>query len=301
MAETSSGEATATAILDEAESRDWGTSSDDIEAYAEIGGAAAGAAACAAVGAAPVAPLCGTVGGWAAGFIAGTIGDWCTSSAEAERARERRREVRQLHNRIDQIGAWQLLNGQMLDERIGALRELHRELWPDDPWVSTAPDVYEGQREVYPAILLLAAHGMPTEPREGPQGVMLGLPSLDARWEELRREMSDQTLFEMLQTEAIEISEAIERAYDRSVIDLTAQAAGDQAEQRAGRPTIRVVEPPPGRSRVFGEVAGVEQSGPGRVRVPSSRKSIGAASWRMGVALGGAALGSLLVRVLGRG
>lgn len=300
MAETSTGEATATAILDEAEERDWGTSSDDIEAYAEIGGAAAGAAACAAVGAAPVAPLCATVGGWAAGFIAGTIGDWCTSSAEAERARERRREVRRLHNRIDQIGAWTRLNGAMLDERIAALRDLHRELWPDDPWVSTAVDVLPAQREVYPAILLLAAHGMPTQPREG-EYLALGLPSLDQRWEELRHEMSDETLFGMLEAEAIEISEAIERAYDRSVIDLTSQAAGDQAEQRAGRPTIRVVEPPPGRSRVFGEVAGVEQSGPGRVRVPSSRKSIGAASWRMGVALGGAALGSLLVRVLGRG
>ena len=292
MAETSTGDATAGAVLDEAESRDWGTSQEDVEAYAAAGGAAAGAAACAAVGAAPAAPLCATVAGWASEFIAGTIYEWCTSSEEAERARRRRQEVRELHNRIAQIGAWQLLNGQMLDERIAALRELHSELWPDDPWVEESPSVIPQQREVYPPILLLARFGMPTEPREFGDQVALGLPNLDEEWERLRPEMSDETLFEMLQEQAIEISEGIERAYDRAVIDLTAQAAGDHAESRARRPSIRVVSPP-GRMTVFGATAGVEPVGPGRVVVPSGARSLAGGALRVGafVALAGAVAG----------
>lgn len=276
MAETSTGDATASAVLDEAESRDWGTDQEDVEAYAAAGGAAAGAAACAAVGAAPAAPLCGTVGGWAAEFIAGTIYDWCTSSEEAERARRRREEVRRLHNRVAQIGAWQLLNGEMLEERIDALRELHAQLWPDDPWVEDSPSIIPQQREVYPAIQLLAGFGMPTEPREFGDQVALGLPDLDEQWERLRPEMNDETLFNMLQEQAIEISEAIERAYDRSVIDLTAEAAGDQAENRARRPGIRVVTPS-SRMSAFGNV---EPVGPGRVVVPTGRRSVLGAALR---------------------
>lgn len=278
MAETSTGEASASAVLDEAEARDWGTSQDDVEAYAAAGGAAAGAAACAAVGAAPAAPLCATVGGWAAEFIAGTLYEWCTSSEEAERARRRREEVRRLHNRVDQLGAWQLLNGQMLDERIAALRELHSQLWPDDPWVEESPQVIPQQREVYPAILLLARFGMPTEPREFGDQVALGLPGLDEQWERLRPEMDDQTLLDMLQEQAIETSEAIGRAYDRAVIDLTSQAAGDHAEARASRPTIRVVTPP-ARMSAFGATEGV---GPGRVVVAPGRRGFAAAVLRAG-------------------
>lgn len=289
---SATGDATANAVLEEAESRDFGTSSEDIEAYAAAGGAVAGAAACAAVGAAAAAPLCATLGGWAGEFIAGTVVDWCTSDAEAERARERRREVRQLHDRIRQIVAWETLNGQMLEERIAALRELHSELWPGESWESTAPDVHPAQREVYPAILLLASHGMPTEPREG-NYLALGLPSLQDQWEALRHEMSDERLFEMLQTEAISISEAIERAYDRAVIELAAAAAGDRAEQRATRPQIRVVSPP-ARRGVFG--ADVETAGPGRVRVPDARRTYAAALWRLGIAFGAAGAGCLLAR-----
>ncbi len=279
MSET--GDATATAVLEEAESRDFGTSSEDVEAYAAAGGAVAGAAACAAVGAAAAAPLCATVGGWAAEFIAGTLVEWCTSDAEAERARRRREEVRRLHVRVTQIEAWDTLNGSMLEERIAALRELHSQLWPDDPWVETSADVAPEQRDVYPAIVLLARYGMPTEPRERGGYLMLGTPSLIVRWEELRGEMSDETLFDMLQDDAVQISEAIERAYDRAVIQLTAEAAGDGAEARARRPTIRQVSPPT-RLTVFGAVAGVEPTGPGRVIVPRGAQSWKAAGLRIG-------------------
>jgi hypothetical protein len=279
MSET--GDATASAVLEEAEARDFGTSSEDVEAYAAAGGAVAGAAACAAVGAAAAAPLCATIGGWAAEFIAGTVVEWCTSDAEAERARRRRQEVRQLHNRIVQIEAWDTLNGAMLTERVEALRELHSELWPDEDWVEASPDVAPQQREVYPAIVLLARYGMPTEPRERGGYLALGTPSLIVRWEELRREMSDETLFEMLQADAIEISEAIERAYDRAVIQLAAEAAGDGAEARARRPNIRQVSPPT-RVTVFGATAGVEPVGPGRVRVPRYAQSWKSAGMRLG-------------------
>jgi len=292
MAETSTGDATAGAVLDEAESRDWGTSQEDVEAYAAAGGAAAGAAACAAVGAAPAAPLCATVAGWAAEFIAGTIYEWCTSSEEAERARQRRQEVRRLHNRIDQIGDWQRLNGQMLEERIAALRELHSQLWPSDPWVENSPSVIPQQREVYPAIMLLSRFGMETEPREFGDQVAMGLPDLDAEWERLRPEMSDATLFEMLQEQAVGISESIERAYDRAVIDLTAQGAGDSAERRARVPNIRTVRPA-GRMSAFGATAGVEPVGPGRVVVPAGNRSLVGGAVRVGafVAIAGAAAG----------
>ena len=283
MSET--GDATAAAVLEEAEARDFGTSSSDVEAYAAAGGAAAGAAACAAVGAAAAAPLCGAIGGWAAEFIAGTIVEWCTSTEEAERARRRREEVRRLHNRVLQIEAWDTLNGQMLSQRIEALRELHSQLWPNEPWVETSPDVAPEQREVYPAIVLLARYGMPTEPRERGGYLMLGTPSLIVRWEELRREMSDESLFEMLQADAIEISESIERAYDRSVIQLAAEGAGDSALARATRPEIREVTRP-GRMTVFGVTAGVEPRGPGRVVLPPGAKSWKAAGVRLGAMLG---------------
>lgn len=292
---SSTGEASAQAILDEGEARDWGTDQEDVEAYAAAAGGVAGAAACAAVGAEAAAPLCSELGSWATEWIAGTIYEWCTSSAEAERARQRREDVRRLHNRIAQIEAWEMLNGQMLEERIAALRELHSQLWPDDPWETSQPDVVPAQRQVYPAILLLASHGMPTEPRELSGQVALGLPSLQAEWERLRPEMSDETLFEMLQAEALEISEGIERAYDRSVLELTARAAGDQAEQRARRPQIRVVVRPPQRFGSFGAGgAGVEPTGPGRVRIASSRQGALPALWRMGVAIGGAGVASVI-------
>jgi hypothetical protein len=285
MAETSTGDATAGAVLEEAEDRDWGTSRDDVEAYAAAGGAAAGAAACAAVGAAPAAGLCATIGGWAAEFLAGTIYGWCTSSEEAERARERRREVRELHNRVVQIEAWDTLNGQSLQQRIDALRALHAELYPDDPWIDEGPDIAPQHREVYPAILMLARFGMPTEPRERGGVVMLGTPSLIAEWESLRQQMSDAELFDRLETRGTEISEAIERAYDRAVIALAAEGAGDQAETRATRPGIRAVTPPL-RSTIFGAVSGVEPTGPGRVVVPRAYRTWRGAAVRLGAVVG---------------
>ena len=57
----------------EAEDRDFGTSVEDIAAYAQVAGAIAGAAACSAVGAAPLAPLCA----WVVGELAG----WMTETA----------------------------------------------------------------------------------------------------------------------------------------------------------------------------------------------------------------------------
>lgn len=291
---SSTGDISADALLEEGEQRDWGTSPDDIEAYATRAGEVAGAAACAAVGAEPLAPVCGTVGGWVAGYIAETLTDWFTSTEEAERARRRRAEVREMANRFAQIGAWEQLNGEMLNERIAALRELHSDLWPGESWESNQPDVAPGQREVFPAIVLLASHGMPTQPREGDY-LALGLPSLSQQWAELQDEMSDAALFERLQRQAVETSHAIERAYDRSVLELTARGAGDQAQSRAARPNIRVVSQPPRRSTFFG-AGEVEPVGPGRVRVPRARQGWGSAALRLGGTLAATAAGVLLAR-----
>jgi len=272
------GNTAAGAILEEGEARDWGTSDEDLQAYAGAAGGACGAAACAAVGQPELAPICGSVASWATEWVAGTLIEWCTSSAEAERARQRREDVRRLHNRIDQIGAWSVLNGQMLSERVDALVELHHHLWPDDPWEYDAPDIAPQQRGIYYAILLLAAHGMPTESVTRGGYVHLGLPSMDAEWERLRHEMSDEVLFDLLQAEAIETSERIGTAYDASVLELTARSAGDQSLSRLTHPTVRAVVQPGRRVNPFGET-GVEP-GPGRVRVPVSKRSWKAAFLR---------------------
>jgi len=57
------------AALAEFESRDFGTEDEDLKAYAKVGGAAAGAAACAAVGAPELSPICASIGGKAAEVI----------------------------------------------------------------------------------------------------------------------------------------------------------------------------------------------------------------------------------------
>lgn len=300
------GEETAAATLETAEDRDWGTSSEDIEAYASTAGAVAGAAACSAVGAAAAASLCSALTGWAAGWVAETLTDWFTSSEEAERARARRREVRELANRARQIDSWESLNGQDLDERIAALRDLHSRLWPDDPWVSDAPDVLPGQRQIYPALLLLVSHGLRSEAREG-QYLALGLPSLSAEWMQLQGEMSDQVLFERLQAEAVEISESIDRAYDRAVLDLTAQAAGDRTAERAHRPLVRTVsaarEGGIGRRSAFGDVASHElRHVHAHTRrtpfVDPSRSGWKPATWRLVATAGATTLGVFAWRLL---
>lgn len=73
------------------ESRDFGTSKEDLQAYAEIGGAVGGAAACTALGAPAAAPLCATVGGFIAKAITGFVVDLFDDEEEAERAKQEAR------------------------------------------------------------------------------------------------------------------------------------------------------------------------------------------------------------------
>lgn len=56
-------------MVKEMQSRDFGTSDDDLKAYAQAAGGAAGAAGCAYVGAAAIAPLCAEIGGTVAGKV----------------------------------------------------------------------------------------------------------------------------------------------------------------------------------------------------------------------------------------
>lgn len=79
------------AILDELEARDYGTSTEDIRAYATTAASVGAAAGCAALGAAPAAPVCAGIGAAVGGVIFDAVVA-LFGNAEREAALERERE-----------------------------------------------------------------------------------------------------------------------------------------------------------------------------------------------------------------
>ena len=238
-------EASADAALAEAEERDWGTSPEDIEAYAEVAGAVAGAAACSAVGAAAAAPLCAIVAGAITGWIAGTVAGWFTDSEEAEAAIQRRADVRAHFATAEVAEALNQENARSFNDYLDRLIALHSELWPGDPWIGPDPAHFQAQWQ--PAMLLLQLHGAPMEAREGIE-VSLGIESVVEYWWELQNlGIGTDRKVALLTERAQEIFLALERAYNRSVLQMTTRtgaargiAETERSEAARGRISDRI-------------------------------------------------------------
>lgn len=225
------GEDAAAAAEAEAEERDWGTSQEDIEAYAQIAGAVAGAAACSAVGAAAAAPLCAWVAGAITEWFAGTVYGWFDNSAEVEAALERRREVRAHFASMKAASELGTLNGTAFQQMLDQLVAMHEELWPGERWEGLDPN--HPQARWQRAMLMLQINGAPLQSYFG-EHTLLGLASIPDYWWELQNQgMSDANKNTYVTNRAIEVFEQLERAYTASVIQLTAMKGAEWGFEEA--------------------------------------------------------------------
>jgi hypothetical protein len=220
------------AAAEEAEARDWGTSREDVNAYASAAGTAAGAAACSAVGAAAAAPLCGYIGGEVAGWISDTVQGWFTDDEEAEAARRRRAEVRahfasmQVANELDRM------NGQAFEALLEQLIALYSELFPGERWEGLDPD--HPQARYMRAMLLMQQAGAPVVSRPGANFTAIGVESVRRYWAELDElGIADATKTTRVTERATEIYDALQRAYTACVLQLTTQRAAQFAAAEA--------------------------------------------------------------------
>ena len=311
------GDQTASAVLDEAAAREGGTSAEDLAAYGEIAGAVAMAGACAAVGAGLAAPVCAWIGGEVGGWLTETVGGWFMGDDELEAAIARRQQIRARFARQDACNRMGLATGEEFVRLLDELRALHAELFPaEQPWRSDRLGVQDAQRSYRPAMLLMADMGLELESREGPEGITLGLPSLDAYWHEVVGLGADsERALELCETRATGILEQMQRAYNLAVLALTARAAGERAVEQARRPDVRdIIRRPIVRQigaelvrRPAAEVLPAERADEraaihARTRrtppVPDAQRSWTGGGWRIGAALTGAAGLLAAVRVL---
>lgn len=158
----------AAASIAEMERRNFGTSKEDIEAYAETAGAAAGAAVCTAYGAAPVAPLCGAIGGAIAKWLAGGVVDaWNAAFGNAEeweRYYKAKAETSAFFATLDAMTETENQLGGALNEATGRLVELFNRLNPERAGRWGGPDNLDARFALGDAGLWLGY-------RQGPQGI----------------------------------------------------------------------------------------------------------------------------------
>ncbi|MHC4218171.1 MAG: hypothetical protein ACYSU7_06900 [Planctomycetota bacterium] len=211
----------------EADSRGWGTSQEDITAYATAAGAVAGAGACAAVGAAAAAPLCAYVAGEVVGWLTDTIGGWFYSDEEAEAARKRRAEVREHFRTMRVAVELDRENAREFNRMLDQLNALHAELWPGSRWEGLDPR--HPQAEWQRAMLLLQLSGAPMVESFGDH-TLLGLESVRDLWAELdSRGIGDAQKESWVTDRAEQIGGQLERAFNDAVLQLTTQKAAELA------------------------------------------------------------------------
>ncbi len=282
------------AALEEAEDRDFGTSQEDITAYAEVAGTVAGAAACTAVGAGAAAPLCGYIAGELAGWISNTIGGWFSDNEEAEAARQRRIDI------AAHFAQWRWATE--IDRELGAefqryldqINALHAELWPGARWEGLDPE--HPQAEWQQAMLLLDVNGAPLESSRG-QYVVLGLESMGQLWQDLQaRGISDAAKKTWIEDRADAVYRDLQLAYNATVLQLTIQKAAarglSDAQNMQGRSAVEarfsaMYAAQREQTRTALEVHEQTRDAP---YIRSNDRSWGAAGWRLGVALGAGAL-----------
>lgn len=213
----------------EAEDRDWGTSRDDVEAYAAAAGTVAAAAACTAVGGAAVAGICGYLGGVLAEWIAGTVYSWFDNSDEVEAALERRRQVRANFAALGVAQELDRINQASFNQYLEDLIALHEQLWPGERWEGLDPS--HPQARWQRAMLMLDVAGAPMVNNERNGVIVMGLASVAEEWRRLDQ-LGVYNAAKATETTALaqQYFLELERAYMSVVLQLTTQAAADSAQ-----------------------------------------------------------------------
>jgi len=285
----------------EAEERDWGTSQEDVQAYAQAAAAAGGAAACAAVSAGAAAPLCAYLASEIAGWVVDVCYDWFTDNEEAEAARQRRIDVKAHFASMAVSSELDRENQRVWNQYLDNLITLHSELWPGARWEGLDPN--HPQARWQKAMLLLQLNGAPVTERFG-EHTLLGLESVRTLWAELDRQgVATAHKTQWVTERAIQIYDQLLRAYTAAVLQLTTAKAGEQAlgaaeaqqrtAARVGAKYARDEAPAP--RTVFGsseyrQRAAMTRARPGHNYIPPSEQSWLKAATAIGctLAVGGA-------------